>query len=94
MAAQIEHLITMSRRPNIELGLVPLDVVHPIAMPRGFQLYGASTASVATEVGTAFVTQPDVDLFVEDFVRLESIAVSGESMRAMLGRIAQIYRPA
>lgn len=93
MAAQLDHLIEMSRRPNVHLGVVPLDTIYPIAMPRGFQLYGDSAASVATEVGTTFVTEPpDLRGFVEDFVRLDTIAVSGDEVRDLVSRIACTYR--
>lgn len=89
MAAQINHLITMDQRPNITLGIVPLDAIHPIAMPRGFQLYGDGTASVATEVGTTFVTEStDLQVFLDDFTHLNTIATTGEQLHHMLSAAA------
>lgn len=93
MADQTRHLIAASERGNVQFGIVPLDRIHAIAMPRGFQLYGEGTVSVATNIGTSFATEPsDVAEFVAEFAQLDQVALHGAQARDLLGRIEQDYR--
>lgn len=92
MAKQMDHLIEIGRRPHVQVGIIPIDGVRPIPMPRGFQLYDHGTASVATEVGTTFVTAPDLQLFIDDFTALADLALYADAARTVLGRIGDQYR--
>jgi hypothetical protein len=49
--------------------------------------------SVATEVGTSFLTDPaDVEHFDRLFARLDAAALHGDNARELLGRVAQQYK--
>ena len=93
MREQLDHLVSALRRPPLRLGIVPTDQVHPIASPRSFSVYGESTAIVATDVGTTFVGQPDVQLFLDRHRAVAELAVYGDDAAALLRRVADtVYR--
>jgi hypothetical protein len=94
MRDQLAHLATAARRPPLRLGIVPTDRVHPVAPPRGFSVYGESTASVATDVGTTFVGQPDVQMFLDQHAAVAELAVYGDDAAALLQRVADTVYPA
>jgi transcriptional regulator with XRE-family HTH domain len=86
MAEQMQHLDAVSRLRGVRLGVVPLDVVHPVAPPSAFELYGSRTASVATLSGTAFVEdRPDIERYEEDFNALADLARYDDDARALFG---------
>lgn len=94
MRGQLAHLAhQMAHRPALRLGIVPIDRVHPVAPPRGFYVYGESTASVATDVGTTFVGAPDVTAFLEQHRAVARLAVYDEDAVALVRRLTEaIYR--
>lgn len=86
MAAQVEHLVQLSQLPSVRLGIVPLDVPHPIVAPAAFHLYD-DVVSVATEVGTSFVEDVrDVAHFHRLFTALDGLALHGDDARDLLAR--------
>jgi hypothetical protein len=88
MHAQLEHLIAVSRLPTMRLGVVGLSAPKTMAPPAAFHMYDR-VVSVATEVGTSFVTEPsDVDHFERLFDRLDHAATYGDDARALISRIA------
>lgn len=92
MANQIEHLIEVSKRDNVRLGLIDQASPKPIAAPAAFHLIGG-TVMVATEVGTSFITEPrDREQFEELFSELDKLAVYGDEARALLRQIGEDYR--
>jgi Domain of unknown function (DUF5753) len=92
-AAEIEHLIELSYRPNVHLSVVDLGTPKPFLMPRGFHLYDDMTGEVATDVGTAFIdTADDIAHFMRQFQTLSDHAVHGEKARTLLGDIARPLR--
>lgn len=95
MAAQLAHLVEVSGRANVRLGVVPLDVVHGAAPPVAFHLYDGPhrTASVATPLGTAFHDRPaDVAVFDEEFARLAALALYDDAARDVLDRVRRTWR--
>lgn len=89
MAAQVEHLVRLSRLPTVRLGIVPLDVPHPIVAPAAFHLYD-DVVSVATEVKTSFVEdERDVAHFHGLFAVLDGLARHGDDARDLLTRLAR-----
>lgn len=91
--AEIEHIIELSHRPNIHISIVDLATPKPFLMPRGFHLYGDTTAEVATDVGTAFVEAPeDLAHFQRVFDLLSEHALHGEEARQLLESVAGSLR--
>lgn len=92
-AAEVDHIIELSRRPNIHVSVVDLSTPKPFLMPRGFHLYGDTAAEVATDVGTAFVEAPD-DLahFQSLFKLLHDHALHGVEARRLLQDIGTSLR--
>jgi hypothetical protein len=89
MAAQVRHLIELSRLPNIRLGVLDLATPKPFTAPRTFHLYDDTTVTVATDIGTSFVTDPaDIAHYVALFERLDAAALHGDAARELLERIA------
>lgn len=92
-AAQVEHIIELSRRPHIHIGVVDLATPKPFMAPRAFHLYDDHTTEVATDVGTAFVDEPDdVAHFRRLFEQLSEHALHGDDARDLLASIARSLR--
>ncbi len=92
-AAEVEHILELSERPNVHVSIIDLATPKPFLMPRGFHLYGDTTAEVATDVGTAFVEAPeDVAHFVGLFELLHKHALHGDDARKLLDGIARSLR--
>lgn len=93
-AAQVEHIAEVAGRPNVRLGVIPIDTIIRDPGPMtGFHIFAGPQVMVGTDTGTALLNDPDrVAPYVAWFERLEGRAVYGEEMRALLGRIAADYR--
>jgi hypothetical protein len=92
MRTQIEHLGTASELPSVRLGVLDLSTPKPFAAPAAFHMYDR-VVSVATEVGTSFLTDTaDVEHFDRLFARLDAAALHGDEARALLSRVAQQYQ--
>lgn len=92
MAAQCDHLIDLSRRPNIRIGVLPFGPILPPAPP-SFDLYQDRTVVVETHTGVQFLDdQAEVKAYVAEFGRLEENALHDDDARAVVGQIAAGYR--
>lgn len=88
VTTQVEHLVELSRLPSVRLGIVPLDVPHPIVAPAAFHLYD-DVVSVATDVGTSFVEdERDVAHFNRLFTALDGLARHDDDGRDLLARLS------
>ncbi|MGH3586784.1 MAG: helix-turn-helix domain-containing protein [Pseudonocardia sp.] len=91
MQAQLEHLVDASLLPNVRLGVLDLATPKPFAPPAAFHMYDR-IVSVATEVGTSFLTDAqDVDHFDALFARLDEAALHAAEARALLTELAQNF---
>lgn len=91
MRAQLEHLVEASTLSTVQFGVLDLATPKPFAPPAGFHMYDR-VVSVATEVGTSFLTEaPDVAHFDGLFARLHEAAIYGDDARALLAQVAQQY---
>jgi transcriptional regulator with XRE-family HTH domain len=89
MHAQIQHLVATSELPGVRLGVLDLSTPKPFAPPAAFHMYDR-VVSVATEVGTSFLTDAqDVEHFDDLFARLAAAALHGDDARELLARVAQ-----
>ncbi|MGW4032804.1 helix-turn-helix domain-containing protein [Streptomyces sp. NPDC004838] len=82
MAAQLDKLITMSRMPNITIGVVPLSAAMPCLPTSSFALF--DFRMVIVEIPHAEITtseQRDIELYVSKFEDFGRVALFREDMR-------------
>lgn len=92
MAQQLAHLLELSSRPNITIGVVPFGSPAPVP-PSAFHLYGDRAAEAGTDAGTTFLEErPDLTMYRSLFDRLDQAAVHGEEARALLTSVAANYQ--
>ncbi|MFD9418326.1 DUF5753 domain-containing protein [Streptomyces goshikiensis] len=88
LAGQMDRIVSVSRLPNVDIRVVPLDAAQTDAPGHSFVIRDDRMVTVETTHAEMVVTDPrDVALYVEKFDRFSSVALSGSDMRAMLGRI-------
>jgi hypothetical protein len=93
MAAQLDHLADLTRRPNLRLGVIPWDRPLTMHARHAFHLYDTHTVIVGTESGTAFITDPvEVTAYDRRFAELEHVAVYGDEAAQVFERVADNYR--
>ncbi|MGH3984201.1 MAG: helix-turn-helix domain-containing protein [Pseudonocardiaceae bacterium] len=93
MAAQLEHLIEASHRPNLRLGIIPWTTpVHSPAL-HCFTIFDDRAVIVGTETATAIITDPaDIADYDKRHTFYAQYAVVGDPARAVLARLAVEYR--
>jgi transcriptional regulator with XRE-family HTH domain len=104
MAAQIDHLIEVSHRENVRLGVVPWTTVVTLPLLHAVSIYDSRAVLFGTIDATALITDPAVVKTYEDHwnelvgtdephERRDSDFVSyDDEARAELARIAADYR--
>lgn len=93
MAEQVEAVVAASRRPNVDLGILPAERAVQTITPSGFHLYDSGVVVVGLEVAAATLTDSaDVSHFRSLFDRLAAAAVFGDEARDVLARIGARYR--
>jgi transcriptional regulator with XRE-family HTH domain len=93
MAAQMEHLIEASHRPNLRLGVIPWTTpVHSPAL-HCFTIFDDRAVIVGTETATAIITDPDdIADYDQRHTFYAQLTVVGEPARAVFARLAAEYR--
>ena len=92
MREQVEHLVELSQRPNIRLGILPHGRPVP-PLPPSFHLYGDRMATNETIVGTAYLDERvDIDRHRHWFDRLDAVAVHGDDARSVLRDVLASYQ--
>jgi transcriptional regulator with XRE-family HTH domain len=93
MAAQLEHLIQVSYRPNLRLGIIPWTTpVHSPAL-HCFTIFDDRAVIFGTETATAIITDPaDIADYDQRHTFYAQYTVVGNSARALLARLAGEYR--
>lgn len=94
MREQLEHLITLQRRDNIIVRVVPSDAATGPATGTPFSLYeladGSPYVLVETEGVGLFITEPpNVKPFMERCQMLQSCALDENSSDALIRKIAE-----
>ncbi len=85
MAMQMDRLISVSRLPNVRLGVIPLDGHIPERPLNTFTVYDRRLATVETGTGALILRDHrDVTAYRDDFSRYEEYALFGEDCRALL----------
>ncbi|GAQ54648.1 helix-turn-helix domain-containing protein [Streptomyces acidiscabies] len=94
MAMQLDRLASVSRIPNIRLGVIPLGTVGPIAeTPLSvFTVYDRRLVQVETNTGALILRDHrDVNAYRDDFDRYESYAAFGDECRELLSEWSMIF---
>lgn len=92
MADQLAHLVELSQRPNVTLGVIPFGRPAPVP-PSAFHLYGDRAAEAGTDVGTTFLDErPDLQMYRALFDRLDQVALHGHDARTLIREIEGTYR--
>ena len=92
MAVQLDRIITLSRLPNVWMGVVPLSAPMAEVPTSSFVIF--DSRMVIVEIPHAEITtrEPkDVELYRGKFDRFERTALVGDDMRNMVGDIRDRY---
>jgi transcriptional regulator with XRE-family HTH domain len=85
MAGQLRHMLSMMRRPNISLGVVPLRARRHQEPTETFHIYDEHTVAVELVSAIVTVTQPrEVALYLRCFNDLGQAAVHGSAARELI----------
>ncbi|MFI1679318.1 helix-turn-helix domain-containing protein [Streptomyces sp. NPDC020607] len=85
LAAQLDKLITMSRMPNVSIGVLPLSVPMADLPSSSFVLFDTNLAIIEIPHAEITTTESrDVELYVKKFDGFEGAAVRGEEMRSFV----------
>ncbi|MFG3495083.1 Scr1 family TA system antitoxin-like transcriptional regulator [Streptomyces sp. NPDC047928] len=84
MAMQMDRLASVSRIPNVRLGVIPLGGHIPERPLNTFTVYDRRLATVETGTGALILRDHrDVNVYREDFERYEGYAVWGDDCRSL-----------
>ncbi|GGP71889.1 helix-turn-helix domain-containing protein [Streptomyces melanogenes] len=85
MAMQVDRLVSVSRLPNVRLGVVPLEGYMPNAPLNTFTVYDSRIATVETSTGAMiFRDYRDVSAYLKEFTLYEGYALFGGRARDQL----------
>ncbi|MBV9651731.1 MAG: helix-turn-helix domain-containing protein [Pseudonocardiales bacterium] len=93
MAEQVEHLVELSRAPNVDLRVIDWRTPVEVFQNTAFHLYDDTAVVVGTRDGTAIMTdRARLADYRSLFDELVNLAAAGEASRDVLRRIANDYR--
>lgn len=98
MRDQMQHLITMSKRPNIFIRVIPFETTDRITLPSGFSLFRQPNAKLSgvyleDALGATYLREPDeFTQYSTIFGRLRSSALDPDDSRTFIGKVAESYR--
>lgn len=88
MSTQLDHLVAVSQRANVWLGVVPWSVPLGVVPPHGFTVYGDEAVLVETFTAEVTIANPDdVAAYRDAFAAVERAAVVGDEARALLAAV-------
>lgn len=84
-ADQLEHLLEITTRPNISLGVIPLMTERQAVASAGFWIFDDSLVALETPTASIEVTQPqEIHLYTRMFDVLKNSAVYGHDAREII----------
>lgn len=93
MADQLGHLAEVSRRPNVQLGVIPWTRPVQVFPGHEFHIYDHRLVIVGIETALATITDPgDIATYADLYTELERLADFGDAARQTLARIGADYR--
>jgi transcriptional regulator with XRE-family HTH domain len=82
---QLEHLLMVSRLPNVSLGVIPVSQRRPRLPVENFWIYDAAQVNVELVSGYLTLTQPsEIAAYADTFAGLAEMAVYGAKARALI----------
>ncbi|MFE9255580.1 helix-turn-helix domain-containing protein [Streptomyces sp. NPDC006879] len=88
MAAQLDKVVTMSRMPNIAIGVVPQSGAKHELPTCSFVMFDARLVIVEIPHAEITTSEPrDVDQYLRKFEGFERLALTGDVMRSMVESI-------
>ncbi|MEU3167268.1 helix-turn-helix transcriptional regulator [Streptosporangium sp. NPDC006930] len=93
MLAQLDRLLQVATLPGVAVGVVPWSVQVPAFPLHGFTVYDGAVSVVESLTGDLTLTEPrELSTHGETFEVFAAVAVYGEQLRDLLGRIGADYR--
>lgn len=88
MAGQLDRLISISRLPNVDIRIVPLDMRQTDVPGHSFVIRDDRVVTVETVHAEMIVTDPrDVGIYLRKFDGFERDSLSGDETRAMISAV-------
>jgi transcriptional regulator with XRE-family HTH domain len=88
MAMQLDRIISLSRLPNVSIGVLPLTRRMPDFPMTCFNLYDERLVIAETFHAEITTRDPkDIELYLSIFERFDAVALHGDEMRAFVGSI-------
>ena len=84
MRDQLDRLISLSRLPNVRLGVIPFGVHLTVTPQAGFQIYG-ETGAIEDFIGHRYLHDDDLAKLERILTMLWDEAVEGEAARRLIG---------
>ncbi|MGC4966028.1 helix-turn-helix domain-containing protein [Streptomyces globisporus] len=92
MAGQLDRIVSVSRLPNVDVRVVPLDAPQRDVPGHSFVIRDDRVVTVETTHAEVVVTDPlDVSLYVEKFDRFASVSFAGDAMRDLVEGIRDAF---
>lgn len=92
MAGQLDRIVSVSRLPNVDVRVVPLDAPQRDVPGHSFVIRDDRVGTVETTHAEVVVTDPrDVSLYVEKFDRFASVSLAGDAMRDLVEGIRDAF---
>ncbi len=93
MAVQIDRLVSLSRLPNINIGIIPISADIPDGAYHSFVVYDAHLVTIELFTGQLVLRDPkDVDHYRDLFEFFASRALWEEDARKFLNRLSHTFR--
>ncbi|MFI1868797.1 helix-turn-helix domain-containing protein [Streptomyces jumonjinensis] len=93
MVTQLDHLVSVSRLPNVRLGVIPIGGHMRVAPLNTFTVYDVRIATVETSTGAmVFRNHREVSAYLNEFAVYEEYASFGEAARELLSSWGSQYR--
>ncbi|MEU6956232.1 helix-turn-helix transcriptional regulator [Streptomyces sp. NPDC045714] len=92
MAGQLDRVVSVSRLPNVDVRVVPLDAPQRDVPGHSFVIRDDRVVTVETTHAEMMVTDPrDVSLYVEKFDRFTSVSLAGDAMRELVEGVRDTF---
>ncbi|KQX71240.1 helix-turn-helix transcriptional regulator [Streptomyces sp. Root1310] len=92
MAGQLDRIVSVSRLPNVDVRVVPLDAPQRDVPGHSFVIRDDRVVTVEMTHAEVVVTDPrDVSLYVEKFARFASVSLAGDAMRDLVEGIRDAF---
>ncbi|WP_020386668.1 helix-turn-helix domain-containing protein [Kribbella catacumbae] len=93
MTEQLDKIIAISRRANVQLGVIPWTTPVEVFCTHAFHMYDSAAVVIGTEVAAGMLAAPeDVAVYQRLFERLHTVASIGDDARRELLRIRNDYQ--